>query len=579
MRQERLVRRAPAARVVLALLLAGSLAAVCLAPAASAGSRPVPPAAGWDASDRTNATNATRSPTIAAVYPNPVAPDDVGEFVVLDVPRATNLSEYRLADGEANVSLPDATVSGRVALSADPETARNRTELRVLGLHGDLSLSNAGETVRLVGPAGARAGRADRSPDVTYADAPAGERWNRADSGAWRWTPLGATDFPVASVGPARARTFVLPDAPGVPVETLRSADDRLLLAGYTFTSERAADALVAADRRGATVRLLVEGAPVGGISSRQAELLDSLARKGIEVRVVAGPLARYAFHHPKYAVADDRALVLTENWKPSGTGGRASRGWGVVLRSEAAADRLATVFTADAGWRDAVPWREFRRGRTFEPGGPENGSFPSHFDPRTVSVESANIVVAPDNAEESVVSLLDSARESIRVQQVSIGGPGQPFLRAARRAARRGVEVRILLSSAWYVAEDNRALAARLNERADREGIPLTARVADPRGRYKKIHAKGVVVDGDAAVVGSLNWNNNSARENREVAVVLHGEAPAGYYAAVFDRDWRASSDGAGGVGRLPVGLLAAIVVGAVVAILVARREVTFEK
>ncbi|WP_433624338.1 phospholipase D-like domain-containing protein [Halomicrococcus sp. NG-SE-24] len=138
--------------------------------------------------------------------------------------------------------------------------------------------------------------------------------------------------------------------------------------------------------------------------------------------------------------------------------------------------------------------------------------------------------------------------------------------------ARERGVEVRVLLGSAWYVEEENSRLVEWLNERANEEGLPLTARLTDPRG-YRKVHTKGLVVDGEHVVVGSLNWNNHSARRNREVAVVLHGEEAASYYARVFDADWRAS----GGGSRLPVGLAAAVAVGVAGAVWVARREIRF--
>jgi phosphatidylserine/phosphatidylglycerophosphate/cardiolipin synthase-like enzyme len=177
------------------------------------------------------------------------------------------------------------------------------------------------------------------------------------------------------------------------------------------------------------------------------------------------------------------------------------------------------------------------------------------------------------------MLDLLDSADESIRVQQVAIGGRKHSLLQATLRAARRGVEVEILLSSAWYVEEDNRALVEWLNDRAEAEDLPLEARTATPGGRYEKIHAKGVVVDGEAAVVGSLNWNNHSARENREVAVLLRGEEVGGFYAEVFDADWEASAGGPGAANRLPIGLLGAVAIGAVTAVLYARREVVFEK
>lgn len=55
-------------------------------------------------------------------------------------------------------------------------------------------------------------------------------------------------------------QAFVLPDAPAVTVATLRAAERRVLLAGYTVTSWRVARALVAASECGATVRVLVDG-------------------------------------------------------------------------------------------------------------------------------------------------------------------------------------------------------------------------------------------------------------------------------------------------------------------------------
>jgi phosphatidylserine/phosphatidylglycerophosphate/cardiolipin synthase-like enzyme len=144
------------------------------------------------------------------------------------------------------------------------------------------------------------------------------------------------------------------------------------------------------------------------------------------------------------------------------------------------------------------------------------------------------------------------------------------PFTRAAFDAARRGVEVRFLLSGAWYVHEENEVTAAWLNRRAKRENLPLEARVADPGGRFEKVHAKGVVAD-DTVLVGSLNWNRHASRENREVVVALDGAAAADYYRESFAADWR------GGQG--PGGLVWVAAVAAVAGAVLAWRRVRFER
>lgn len=373
--------------------------------------------------------------------------------------------------------------------------------------------------------------------------------------------------------GPAQVTAFVLPDVPEIAPDTLRAADDRILLAGYTFTSERVARALIAAERRGVRVRVLVDDAPVGGLTTREARTLDRLARAGVEVRVIGGEAGRFSFHHPKYAVVDHAALVLTENWKPSGVGGRSSRGWGVRVDSPEVADDLADLFAGDISGRDVTSWTRFRRGRGFTESDPlPEVDYPTRHEAERVRTESVRLLTAPGNAETAVVGVIDRSRERVDVVQVSVER-GHPFITALFDAARRGVDVRVLLSGAWYVREENEATVDWLNRRAEREGVPLEARIAEPGDRFEKVHAKGVVAD-DTVLVGSLNWNRHSSRENREVVVALEGEDVLTYYREVFVADWQ----GGRGWGSDADALVGVAVVAAVAGGILAWRRVRFE-
>jgi phosphatidylserine/phosphatidylglycerophosphate/cardiolipin synthase-like enzyme len=500
---------------------------------------------------------------LVAAVPNPVAGGDAGEYVVVHIP-TDSTATWTLDDGERVVTVPAARPAARVAVTATPNATRRLTDLPVVTV-SHLSLSNAGERLRL---------RRDGAvvAALEYRDAPEGDRLVRtADGTAWR--PLGYQPRDVRRYGPAATTGFVLPDAPSIAVETLRDARRRLLLAGYTLTSARVVDALIAAHRRDVTVRVLVDADPVGGRTARGAAALDRLAAAGVDVRVLGGPRARFDYHHPKYAVVDDRALVLTENWKPAGVGGRSSRGWGVGVDAAPVAADLAALFRADAGWRDAIPWRRFRRGETFEPGTPAEGSYPSRFEPTEATAAEVRVLTAPGNAGSALVGVIDGAEERVDVIQPSIGRRDGPLLRATIRAAERGVDVRLLVSGAWYVAEENAALVEWLNGVADRRDLPLTARVAEPAGRYEKVHAKGVVAD-DVVVVGSLNWNGNAVSENREVALALRSETLAAYFRRVFAADWQ----GGRGVGRRTWVVVAGALAALVLAVVVARRTVRFD-
>ncbi|WP_434521394.1 phospholipase D-like domain-containing protein [Halorubrum sp. AS12] len=580
------LRRPKGPSRVAALVLLVAAASVVLCPPAAA----VP--LDGVGSPPTNASDAAREPRIVELYPNPTTEENRGEYLVVSLPERGNWS---LSDGYYDARIP-ANASGRVALSMAP----NRTASILDGFASDAepTVTDATDTPpvrRLTDhfPLSASGDRIELRRDgsavdtVAYDRAREGYRW-RAAWGEWR--PRGYDPRSPEPTADAAVTPFVLPDSPGVPVEPLRTADDRLFLAGYTLTSERVADALVAAADRGVRVRVLLEGSPVGGFSTRSARLLDRLTAAGVEVRILDGEVERFRFHHPKYAVADDRAVVLTENWKRSGTGGRSNRGWGVVVegdsgvesdsgvegddstengvapeRDATVAGDLAALFSADFEARDARSWREFRADTEFHDGGRANGSYPTRFEaPAEPAAANVTVLTAPGNAADRIVARIDAADERVLAVVPRVGGPDDRIVRALRRAADRGVDVHLLLSDAWYDREANRNLSESLADE------PIAVDLAEPRGRFGKVHAKGLVVD-DAAVVGSLNWNPSAATNNREVLIAVENESVADFYARAYAADWR------GGGVHLPVTLVAGFGVALAGAGAVARREIEF--
>ncbi|TYL40461.1 phospholipase [Natronococcus pandeyae] len=523
----------------------------------------------------TEAETTASEPRIVELYPNPTTHENVGEYLTLETPPETSLENWTLTDGHTTAHLPNETVSGRIAATTAPKETRELTDEPVVELEGTLRLAVDGDELEL------RNG-SKTMDTVSYDRAPTAERWYRTEDAADRnatvdetrrgvWWPRDATCLPVSTTDVDDATAFVLPDSPDVARETIRDADERLLLAGYTFTDDEIAADLVAAVDRGVEVAVLLESGPVGGTPRATESVLETLEDGGVDVRVVGGEGARYRFHHPKYAVADDAVVVTTENWKPSGVGGESSRGWGVRVEDDELADELAAVFRADfEGW-DTESGETFREDASFvddDPTPPRD--FPTSHDPETVPVDSVELLLAPENAEPRLLELLEDADDEILIKQASIA-PDVSLLEASVDAARRGVDVRILLDSTWYVEDENEALAADLERTAAAEDLPLEVRVVDGTDEFEKIHAKGVVIDRETAVVGSANWNDNSLQHNREVLVALHGPRAASYYASVFESDWK------GEMWSLPIELSVTVVVVLVCAALVGRRYVRF--
>ncbi|MFO7833636.1 MAG: phospholipase D-like domain-containing protein, partial [Halohasta sp.] len=361
---------------------------------------------------------------IVELYPNPTTAQNHGEYVTVDLDRSGN---WTLTDGEGTVRLPDR--AGEFAVTRHPELTAAHTNATTVTAGGSFQLAVGGETVEL---------RRDGNvvDTVSYEDAPESERWHR--DGDPHWQPAGFRPREPASTESTAVEAFVLPDSPAAPVDAIADADRRLYLAAYTLTSERVVDEVIAAHDRGADVVVLVEGDPVGGMSTRQADRLDTLAEAGVEVRAMTGERARFRYHHAKYAVVDDRAVVLTENWKPSGTGGADNRGWGVTVEDGATADDLAAVFTHDAEWKDTVRWSEFRSTAETTEKEASTGSYSQNHPPRTAAPDSVTVLTAPDNTDEEIGRLINGTDDRLLIVQPSIGSADFTLLEAAMRAADR---------------------------------------------------------------------------------------------------------------------------------------------
>ncbi|WP_233735775.1 phospholipase D-like domain-containing protein [Halonotius aquaticus] len=512
-------------------------------------------------------TDTATTGEIVELYPNPTTDENRGEYATVTI---TEPGNWTLTDGEGVVDLPDDR-TGRFAATRHPDKTATYTNAIPVATDGSFQLAVSGETLTLR--------RGDSVVDtVSYADAPESQQW-RADREP-RWQPAGFEPRAPTTVTDASVEAFVLPDNPAAPIEAIDDADDRLYLAAYTLTDQRVVDELIAARDRGVDVAILVEGGPVGGMTEQQATVLDELTAAGVNVRVMTGDAARFRYHHAKYAVADDTAVVLTENWKPSGTGGADSRGWGLIADSAGVANELAAIFEHDTTWKDTPKWETVRGEIETVEAEAATGSYPQRHPPMSTTADKLRVLAAPDNAESALVERINNTEEELLIIQPSIGDRDYRLLRAAIRAADRGVEVRILLSGTWYAEEENTALAETLRDRVVDDTVPLSVRVADENDRFGKIHAKGIVAD-NTAVIGSLNWNDNSAENNREVAIAVTDAAVADYYREVFTGDWQAGGDG-GGFSVLPSGeLLAGLVVVAVAVIsataLLAKRWLVF--
>jgi phosphatidylserine/phosphatidylglycerophosphate/cardiolipin synthase-like enzyme len=405
-----------------------------------------------------------------------------------------------------------------------------------------------------------------------------GLRRHRLGQSAFEFAPFELT---------GRITAVLSPDDGDEPLRAfLRSAQRTIDVSVYTFASERIASVLSESVRAGVRVRVLLDGGPVGGIEDEELNITRGLAEDGAEVRWLtggSGVVKRYRFLHAKYAVVDSQvAWIGSENFGTSGfpNGRKGNRGWSVVLDDAPLAGALERVFEADFDprRRDSISRSSFAGDHRPSPTpGRQTSSEPGS------RIRSARLIVGPEMSLDpnGVLALLASARERVSIEAFYIEDAWRnetnPFLAAAFEAARRGVSVRILLDGSWASVEaesgTNDDVLGRINLRAQKERLPLEARLLAPRGSIERLHNKGVVVDGREVLVSSMNWALGSATENREIGVILQDAEIAHRFEDAFDADWEGRPTGGGDPWRIEdpmtlIGLYALVAVASVVSL-----------
>lgn len=484
---------------------------------------------------------------------------------------ARNGSAYALVHGELpDFELQDASTAPEMLATKDVRLGNKGDEL--------VLLVNGVETDRVAWPGDV----VTRQGQVHY-----------RENGVWdpRVLMIGQSRFHPLTVANVSGTAFVAPDCSAdVLADLVASASVSVRLNAYELTDTALADALVAARDRGVGVTVLAQGAPVGGVPSGEWAVIPRLLESGAEVRFMAtdeDAHARYRHDHAKYMVVDDRWTILsTENWKPGAfppAGRQGNRGWGVVLDDPRIAAYFVEVFETDLAGRDVHPVV------TVKPGAietPSDRAYAPRFAPAPFSDATVTTVLAPDTAGE-VEALVRSATSSVRIEQAYITNESgvhlQRYLAAAVDAARRGVEVRVILDAAWFNTEgeaDNDEQVQLINRIAEAEGLPLEARLIDLEAHdLVKVHTKGVVVDERRVLVSSINWNEASPSFNREAGVIVDDPDAAAYFAAAFDADWETGRGGSAsiagrGIHWFRIGIAAGVLAAIAAALLWRRRR-----
>jgi phosphatidylserine/phosphatidylglycerophosphate/cardiolipin synthase-like enzyme len=293
---------------------------------------------------------------------------------------------------------------------------------------------------------------------------------------------------------------IVLPDDTAQPIlDAISSATRSLRIKMFVFSEPSLLAAVAAARKRGLKVQVMLNPARRSGETENE-ESRRQLARAGVEVED-SNPA--FDLTHEKSMVVDDAtAFVKSLNWEHRNL--TETRDYAVVTDDRDEVAEIVACFEAD--------WKR----KPFDPG------------------DAARLIWCNTNGRERIAHFIDEAKQTIFVQNERYQDP--VIIERLVRAKERGVKIHVMARPPHTLKKD------KLLEGVSGLRILRDVGVKVHTLKHLKLHAKMLLADGKAAIIGSINLAPGSFDARRELGIEVRDKDVVHRLEKVAHHDWEHS-------------------------------------
>src|SRR5215475_13019831 len=290
---------------------------------------------------------------------------------------------------------------------------------------------------------------------------------------------------------------IVLPDDSGKPIlDAINAATKSLRIKMFLFSDPALLAAVIAAHHRGVKVRVMLNPARRGGEPENEA------TRKKLEkagIKVIDSNPAFAVTHEKSMVVDDDTAFVKSLNWKTENL--TETRDYAVVTAHSHEVSEIVDCFEAD--------WHR----KDFDPG------------------EHAHLIWCNHNGRDRIADFIDEARHTLFVQNERYQDP--VIIERLVRAKERGVKIYVMARPPHTLKKE------KLIGGVSGLRIMHDVGIKVHKVKHLKLHAKMLLADGKAAIVGSINFAPGSFDARRELAIEVRDDHVVDRLDKVARHDW----------------------------------------
>jgi cardiolipin synthase A/B len=293
---------------------------------------------------------------------------------------------------------------------------------------------------------------------------------------------------------------IVMPDDSAQPIlDAIAAAKKLLRIKMFLFSDPALLAAVIAAQKRGVKVRVMLNPARRGGEPENEATR-KKLEKAGVEV-IDSNPA--FAVTHEKSMVVDDEtAFVKSLNWETKNL--TETRDYAVITRHDDEVREIIDCFEAD--------WHR----KKFEVG------------------KDARLIWCNHNGRDRIAEFIDRAKHRLFVQNERY--QDTVIIERLVRAARRGVKIHVMARPPHTLKKE------KLVEGVGGIRILNDVGVKVHKLKHLRLHAKMLLADGKRAIIGSINLSPGSFDSRRELAIEVNDKHVLKRLHHVARHDWQHS-------------------------------------
>jgi cardiolipin synthase len=289
-------------------------------------------------------------------------------------------------------------------------------------------------------------------------------------------------------------------DGPDPVLDFISSAQTSLLVKQFNFTDQSLIDAVIARHVAGVNVRVMLNAARTDGERPND-ETYRQFRAAGVDAQW-ANPTF-YVTHEKSIVVDRKAALVATFNLCLKCF--TRTRDYGVIIDDPAHVAQIVEVFDADWNHDDWVP-----------------------------PAAHGGLLWSNANSRLHMARFIDTATHRIDVQHAKF--VDAVIVDHLAAAIGRGVKVHVLCGGAHGISDADLLDTFASLRTLRRFGAKVH------KQKNLRVHAKLLIVDGERALVGSMNIDRRAFDQRRELGVTVSEPVVVTRLTAVFEEDWRNS-------------------------------------